>query len=59
MTRQTDGMPELNYSEEVFRDMYEALKELLHKYRLVRGQIFGADQWEDAARQALAKADKK
>jgi len=28
MTQQTNGTPELNYSEETFRDMYEALKNL-------------------------------
>ncbi len=28
MTRQKNGMPELKYSEETFRDMYEALKEI-------------------------------
>jgi len=27
MTQQTNGTPELNYSEEVFRDMYEALRQ--------------------------------
>jgi len=27
MTQQTNGTPELKYSEEAFRDMYEALKE--------------------------------
>lgn len=26
MTQQTSGMPELKYSKEAFRDMYEALK---------------------------------
>ena len=28
MTQQTNGTPELKYSEETFRDMYEALKEI-------------------------------
>jgi len=31
MTQQTSGMPELKYSEETFRDMYEACK-LTQKY---------------------------
>ena len=29
MTQQTHGTPELKYSEETFRDMYEALKKML------------------------------
>lgn len=29
MTQQTNGMPELKYSEETFRAMYEALKIIL------------------------------
>ncbi len=28
MTRQTNGMPELKYSEETFRDMYEKLSKV-------------------------------
>ena len=27
MTQQTNGTPELKYSEEIFRDLYEALKD--------------------------------
>ena len=30
MTQQTNGMPELKYSEEAFRAMYEALKGLVN-----------------------------
>ena len=28
MTQQTNGMPELKYSEETFRELYEALRKI-------------------------------
>jgi len=41
MTQQTNGMPELKYSGETFRAMYEALKELQQVYA---GYSFGTDK---------------
>ena len=53
MTRQTNGMPELKYSEETFRDMYEALK-LVESGKELDWDIFIAK-----VQQALAKAESK
>ena len=39
--------------------LYEALKIILHQYRLVRPQIFGTDEYEDVAHEALAMAEGK
>ncbi|KKM70807.1 hypothetical protein LCGC14_1437020 [marine sediment metagenome] len=47
----------LKKSQEILDDLVEALKTLLAKYRLARPQIFGTDNEEEAARQALAKSN--
>ena len=59
MTQRTNGMPELKYSEEVFRDMYEALtmakdalRTLLYEHP---GDDIGKAQME-VIDKALAKA---
>ena len=56
MTQQTNGMPELKYSEEVFREMYEALKELSNFDE--QGGVEGKDHAVliIRAKRALAKA---
>ena len=56
MTQQTNGMPDLKYSEEIFRDIYEALKECIAELEQAKGisQI-----WLNKWRQALAKAEGK
>ena len=58
MTQQINGMPEFNYSEETFREMYEALR----KVRVNIGHIImtKADaSLVDEIDQALAKAEGK
>uniref|UniRef100_A0A6H1ZFR2 Uncharacterized protein n=1 Tax=viral metagenome TaxID=1070528 RepID=A0A6H1ZFR2_9ZZZZ len=55
MTRQTSGMPGLKYSEETFRDMYEALKNLVK--RIDGGLALGEKLDVLPARDALAKAE--
>ena len=40
-----------------FDDLLETCKELLQAYRLNRKQIFGTDAIEEAARQAITKAE--
>ncbi len=57
MTQQTHGMPELKYSEETFRDMYEALKAILE--RTDKGLPLSRPIHLDPAKQALAKAEDK
>ena len=58
MTQQTNGMPELKYSEETFRDMYEALKGLMRDYSTnPNSDIFYAACLK--AREAIAKAEGK
>ena len=47
MTQQTNGTPELKYSEETFRDMYEALKMAQE----------GTGDWRGMVDLALAKAE--
>ena len=63
MTQQTNGMPELKYSEETFREMYEALKSITEEgtrcmelYQPIR-EIYQIDKVDRLARQALAKAE--
>ena len=66
MTQQTNGMPELKYSEETFRDMYEALKAVLPwaeqwiKYlrtTVGKGQGKDADEIFAKAKKALAEVE--
>lgn len=54
MTQQTNGTPALKYSEETFRDLYEALKELIERDDY--GSIRLPTQARDIMVKALAKA---
>ncbi len=58
MTKQTNGTPGLKYSEDTFREMYEALKGLLRDYSTnpTSDIFFKACEM---ARDALAKAEGK
>ena len=55
MTQQTHGTPELKYSEETFREMYEALKNLL--VGLDNPMRIPSFELVDKASLALAKAE--
>ena len=57
MTQQTDGTPELKYSEATFRVLYEALKDLLDGL----GNPMQIPPYElvEKASQALSKAEGK
>jgi len=57
MTQQTNGMPELKYSEETFRDMYEACKDVF-KYTCGR-QDGISKRLRIVVEKALAKAEKR
>ncbi len=73
MTQPTNGMTELTYSEETFRDMYEALQTtIIHPQSVVVDTLSNAqcraelkrvcrriDAFKDIANQALAKAEGK
>ncbi|MDP2363698.1 MAG: hypothetical protein Q8M94_08005 [Ignavibacteria bacterium] len=50
MTQQTNGMPELKYSEETFRAMYEALNAIINSETIVSRANF------NNALEALVKA---
>ncbi len=60
-TNQTNGMPRLKYSEKTFREMYEALRDLVHKFQVV-GEIIGLTESHisnelSRAKKALTKAE--
>ncbi len=57
MTRQTNGMPELKYSEEVLRDKYEALK--LYQKHQEGTSVHYCSECYAAINNALAKGEVK
>ena len=65
MTRQTNGTPELKYSEETFRDMYEALKQcrtvidtlIMNGHINKQSMVLDASYASNAALWALNKAE--
>lgn len=61
MTQQTNGMPDLNYNEETFKDLYEALEDIINQAEATHLPI-GADLADSIrvfGKQALAKAEGK
>ena len=60
MNQQTNGTPELKYSEETFRDMYEALKALTFQFAMAVSNPYSAEKRVyTQANEALAKAEGK